>query len=51
VRDEAQPIATDRQSAGPIVGGPKVLEKALRVLDLFTVERPSWSLTEIAREL
>jgi DNA-binding IclR family transcriptional regulator len=31
--------------------GPKVLEKTLRVLDLFTVERPSWSATEIAREL
>ncbi|MFL5870195.1 MAG: IclR family transcriptional regulator [Solirubrobacterales bacterium] len=32
-------------------GGPKVLEKTLRVLDLFTIERPSWSVTEIAREL
>src|SRR5215211_9534250 len=32
-------------------GGPKVVEKALRVLDLFTLERPSWSVTEIAREL
>lgn len=31
--------------------GPKVLEKTLRVLDLFTVERPSWSVTEVAREL
>jgi DNA-binding IclR family transcriptional regulator len=31
--------------------GPKVVEKTLRVLDLFTVERPSWSVTEIAREL
>ena len=31
--------------------GPKVLEKTLRVLDLFTVERPSWSVTEIGREL
>lgn len=31
--------------------GPKVLEKTLRVLDLFTPERPSWSVTEIAREL
>jgi IclR family acetate operon transcriptional repressor len=31
--------------------GPKVVEKTLRVLDLFTVERPSWSITEIAREL
>lgn len=31
--------------------GPKVLEKTLRVLDLFTAERPSWSATEIAREL
>jgi DNA-binding IclR family transcriptional regulator len=32
-------------------GGPKVLEKTLRVLDLFTIERPSWSVTEVAREL
>lgn len=31
--------------------GPKVLEKALRVLDLFTVEHPSWSVSEISREL
>jgi DNA-binding IclR family transcriptional regulator len=31
--------------------GPKVLEKTLRVLDLFTVERPAWSVTEVAREL
>jgi DNA-binding IclR family transcriptional regulator len=31
--------------------GPKVLEKALRMLDLFTTENPSWSVTEIAREL
>jgi DNA-binding IclR family transcriptional regulator len=36
--------------AGPIAG-PKVLEKTLRVLDLFTIEHPSWSVTEIAREL
>jgi IclR family transcriptional regulator, acetate operon repressor len=31
--------------------GPKVLEKALRVLDLFTAETPSWTVTEIGREL
>lgn len=31
--------------------GPKVLEKALRVLDLFTAEAPSWTVTEVAREL
>lgn len=31
--------------------GPKVLGKALRILDLFTVERPSWSISEVAREL
>jgi DNA-binding IclR family transcriptional regulator len=31
--------------------GPKVLEKTLRVLDLFTIERPTWSGSEIAREL
>ncbi len=31
--------------------GPKVLEKTLRVLDLFTIDRPSWSGSEIAREL
>ena len=34
-----------------VTAGPKVLEKTLRVLDLFTVERPSWSVSEIAREL
>jgi DNA-binding IclR family transcriptional regulator len=28
-----------------------VLEKTLRVLDLFTSARPSWSVTEVAREL
>lgn len=42
------------RSAGRAAGstpGPKVLEKALRVLDLFTVEHPSWSVSEIAREL
>ncbi|MGH7489428.1 MAG: IclR family transcriptional regulator, partial [bacterium] len=33
------------------VRGPKVLDKALRVLDLFTVERPAWSASEMAREL
>ncbi len=31
--------------------GPKVLEKTLRVLDLFTAEQPSWTVSEIAREL
>lgn len=36
---------------GTAVAGPKVLQKALRVLDLFTAERPSWSVTEVAREL
>jgi DNA-binding IclR family transcriptional regulator len=44
----SQGHGTDR--AGP-VAGPKVLEKTLRVLDLFTIEHPSWSVTEIAREL
>ena len=36
---------------GAATTGPKVLEKTLRVLDLFTIEHPSWSATEIAREL
>ena len=42
-----------RRAAGAADGspGPKVLEKTLRVLDLFTVEHPSWSVSEIAREL
>lgn len=31
--------------------GLKVVEKALRVLDLFTHDRPSWTVTEISREL
>jgi DNA-binding IclR family transcriptional regulator len=38
-----------RETAPP--RGPKVLEKTLRVLDVFTAEQPSWSVTEIAREL
>jgi DNA-binding IclR family transcriptional regulator len=45
------PRAADRGGDGSPAAGPKVLEKTLRVLDLFTVERPSWSATEIAREL
>jgi DNA-binding IclR family transcriptional regulator len=48
-------VKTARGTAGRADGsphaGPKVLEKTLRVLDLFTVERPSWSVTEIARGL
>ncbi len=39
---------TDIEYSG---SGPKVLEKALRVLDLFTAESPAWSLVEIAEEL
>jgi DNA-binding IclR family transcriptional regulator len=31
--------------------GPKVVDKTLRVLDLFTAEQPSWSVTDIARRL
>jgi IclR family acetate operon transcriptional repressor len=38
-------------ATGRSTSGPKVVEKALRVLDLFTVEQPSWSVTEIARQL
>jgi DNA-binding IclR family transcriptional regulator len=43
--------ARTRRGPSSATSGPKVLEKALRVLDLFTTERPSWSVTEIAREL
>lgn len=32
-------------------GVPKVLEKALRVLDLFSERSPAWTVTGIAREL
>ena len=32
-------------------GGPKVLDKALRVLGLFTERRPEWTATDISREL
>ena len=39
------------EAASPPAVGPKVLEKTLRVLDLFTAERPSWTVSEIAREL
>jgi DNA-binding IclR family transcriptional regulator len=46
VKDTAEATAHAGQPAGP-----KVLEKTLRVLDVFTVGRPSWSVTEIAREL
>jgi DNA-binding IclR family transcriptional regulator len=42
---------TPTSTEGAAVAGPKVLEKTLRVLDLFTLDRPSWSVTEIAREL
>jgi DNA-binding IclR family transcriptional regulator len=44
--------APAKQAKDPVrASGPKVLEKTLRVLDLFTLDRPSWSVTEIAREL
>jgi DNA-binding IclR family transcriptional regulator len=45
------PAASGRGERATSPTGPKVLEKTLRVLDLFTFERPSWSVTEIAREL
>lgn len=48
---EATPAAPDGAKATVTPAGPKVLEKTLRVLDLFTVEHPSWSVTEVAREL
>jgi DNA-binding IclR family transcriptional regulator len=31
--------------------GPKVLDKVLRILQLFTVERPQWTTSEISRML
>jgi DNA-binding IclR family transcriptional regulator len=43
--------STKQGETGRPSTGPKVLEKTLRVLDLFTVDRPSWSVTEIARAL
>ena len=45
-QDNTGSVAGQRGSTGP-----KVLEKALRVLDLFSAEHPAWSVTEIAREL
>jgi DNA-binding IclR family transcriptional regulator len=48
---QGRPRASDGAKPTPGSGGPKVLEKTLRVLDLFTIERPSWSVTEVAREL
>ena len=42
---------SDAGDGAAATAGPKVLEKTLRVLDLFTIEHPSWSATEIAREL
>lgn len=49
-------VATSTNKTAPAAdasaaNGPKVLEKTLRVLDLFTIDRPSWSVSEIAREL
>jgi DNA-binding IclR family transcriptional regulator len=41
----------DRPQPVDSTTGPKVLEKALRVLDLFTVESPTWTVTEVSREL
>ena len=41
--------ASSATANGP--AGPKVLEKTLRVLDLFTADRPSWSVSDVAREL
>lgn len=32
-------------------GGPKVLEKALTILEAFTERRPEWTVTELCREL
>ena len=37
--------------AAAATDSPKVLEKALRVLGLFTERRPAWTTTEVAREL
>jgi DNA-binding IclR family transcriptional regulator len=48
---QGRPRSRDGAKPTPAPGGPKVLEKTLRVLDLFTIERPSWSVTEVAREL
>lgn len=45
-----EPTAT-KKPPSRAAAGPKVLEKTLRVLDLFTVEHPSWSVSEVAREL
>jgi DNA-binding IclR family transcriptional regulator len=49
VKEPSDARARGGRSSG--TRGPKVLEKTVRVLDLFTIERPSWSVTEIAREL
>jgi DNA-binding IclR family transcriptional regulator len=48
---EARSSAADGAKRARTPTGPKVLEKTLRVLDLFTIEHPSWSVTEAAREL
>ena len=45
------PDITNNDGRQGRTAGPKVLEKALRVLDLFTAEAPSWTVTEVAREL
>lgn len=52
---EMEPTTTSKKAAArsdaAATAGPKVLEKTLRILDLFTVEHPSWSVSEISREL
>jgi DNA-binding IclR family transcriptional regulator len=50
VKNAPQAAKADGATVAPPTG-PKVVEKTLRVLDLFTAEHPSWSVTEIAREL
>jgi DNA-binding IclR family transcriptional regulator len=45
----AAPEAAGAEAPRP--DGPKLLDKVLRILQLFTVERPEWTASEISRRL
>jgi IclR family acetate operon transcriptional repressor len=51
VKNASTATTGERQGKDARQTGPKVLEKTLRVLDLFTLDAPVWSVTEVAREL
>lgn len=48
---ERNPVSGSGSGAGGESGGPGVLDKALTVLEVFTESRPTWTVTEVAREV